>query len=168
MDDADAGAELLHAPLTIEYGFMRTTGPVIGAFLTGLREWRVFGIRGADGRVVCPPVEYDPSTGAPLVDLVEVGTDGTITSWSWVAEPRAEQLLDEPYALALIRLDGADTALLHAVDTDGDPSAIATGTRVKIRWRPVRPAGEEVADDGPRYREGHILDIECFELEGDA
>ena len=32
---------------------MRTTGPVIGAFLTALREQRVLGIRGADGRVVC-------------------------------------------------------------------------------------------------------------------
>ena len=152
MDDAQAGAELLHAPLTIEYGFMRTTGPVIGAFLTGLRERRVFGIKGADGRVVCPPVEYDPSTGAPLVDLVEVGTDGTITTWSWVAEPRAEQLLDEPYALALIQLDGADTSMLHAVAAPG-PDAVSTGARVRIRW-----ADETV---------GNITDIAAFDLIGD-
>ncbi|MFM7062666.1 MAG: DNA-binding protein, partial [Actinomycetes bacterium] len=37
---------MLHAPLIIEYGFNRTTGPVVGAFLTGLREGRVLGIRG--------------------------------------------------------------------------------------------------------------------------
>ena len=65
MNDAAADGDLLHAPLVIEYGFMRTTGPVIGAFLTALQEQRVLGIRGADGRVVCPPVEYDPTTGAP-------------------------------------------------------------------------------------------------------
>ncbi|MEY2568981.1 MAG: hypothetical protein QOE35_3510, partial [Actinomycetota bacterium] len=29
-------SELLSAPLVIEYPFKRTTGPVIGAFLTGL------------------------------------------------------------------------------------------------------------------------------------
>jgi len=75
VNDAQGGADLLHAPLTIEYGFMRTTGPVIGAFLTGLRERRVLAITAADGRVVCPPVEYDPTTGAPLTDMVEVGTE---------------------------------------------------------------------------------------------
>ena len=61
MNDSAGGEDLLHAPLVIEYGFMRTTGPVIGAFLTALRDRRVLGIRGADGRVVCPPVEYDPA-----------------------------------------------------------------------------------------------------------
>ena len=30
--------EVLTAPLIIEYPFSRTTGPVVGAFLTGLRE----------------------------------------------------------------------------------------------------------------------------------
>ena len=29
---------VLSAPVIIEYPFRRTTGPVIGAFLTGLRE----------------------------------------------------------------------------------------------------------------------------------
>lgn len=47
-------------------------------------------------------------------------------------------------------MDGADTALLHAVDA-GDERAMKTGMRVKPRWR------EE--------RTGHILDIECFEPE---
>ncbi len=151
VDDAQAGAELLHAPLTIEYGFMRTTGPVIGAFLTGLRERRVFGIKGADGSVVCPPVEYDPTSGAPLTELVEVGTEGTITSWSWVAAPRPEQALDEPYALALIQLDGADTSMLHAVAAPG-PDAVSTGARVRIRWAV--------------QTEGLITDIAAFELIG--
>lgn len=148
MNDAQGGADLLHAPLTIEYGFMRTTGPVIGAFLTGLRERRVLAIRGTDGRVVCPPVEYDPQTGSPLTDMVEVGTEGTVTSWSWVAEPRADQALDGPHALALIRLDGADTSMLHVIDAPG-PDAVHTGDRVRIRWA-----------DEPQ---GLITDIACFE-----
>jgi uncharacterized OB-fold protein len=153
VSDSQAGGDLLHAPLTIEYGFMRTTGPVIGAFLTGLRERRVLGIKGADGRVVCPPVEYDPTTGVPLTDMVEVGTEGTITSWSWVASPRKEAALDKPHALALVQLDGADTAMLHVVDAPG-PDAVSTGARVRIRW----------ADE----TEGSIKDIACFELIGGA
>lgn len=153
MNDAAADGDLLHAPLVIEYGFMRTTGPVIGAFLTALREQRVLGIRGADGRVVCPPVEYDPSTGAPLTEMVEVGTEGTITSWSWVSQLREGQPLDRPHALAMIQLDGADTAMLHVVDAPG-PDAVSTGARVRIRW----------ADE----RQGLINDIACFELTGGA
>lgn len=150
---ARADDELLHAPLVIEYGFNRTTGPVVGAFLTGLREQRVLGIRGADGRVVCPPVEYDPTTGEPLTEMVEVGTEGTITSWSWVPTDREGQPIPAPYALALVRLDGADTAMLHVVDA-GSPDAVATGDRVRIRW----------ADE----RSGSITDIACFEPVGGA
>ena len=146
-DVADDG--LLHAPLVIEYGFMRTTGPVVGAFLTALRERRVFGIRGADGRVVCPPVEYDPATGAPLTEMVEVGAEGTVTSWSWVSNVREGQALDRPHALALIELDGADTSMLHVIDAP-DAGAVSTGARVRIRWA-----------DEPQ---GLMSDIACFEL----
>lgn len=145
--------DLLHAPLIIEYGFNRTTGPVVGAFLTGLREGRVLGIRGADGRVVCPPVEYDPITGAPLTEMVEVGTEGTVTTWSWVAGDREGQPLPAPYALALVQLDGADTAMLHAVAVDR-PDQISAGDRVRIRW------AEE--------RQGLITDIACFDPAGGA
>jgi uncharacterized OB-fold protein len=68
-----------------------------------------------------------------------------------VTRPREKQPLPRPFAFALIRLDGADTALLHAVDA-GDPSRLRTGARVRPRWR-----AETV---------GEIGDIECFELEG--
>lgn len=141
-------AEILSAPLVIEYPFTRTVGPVQSAFLTGLREQVVLGIRTGDGRVMCPPVEYDPVTGDDLTELVELGQAGTVTTWSWEPEPRPNQPLDRPFGWALVRLDGADTALLHAVDA-GTPAAMSTGMRVRIRW-----AGE---------REGTIRDIACFD-----
>ena len=145
-----AEPELLSAPLVVEYPFSRTTGPVIGAFLTGLREKVIIGARRADGRVLVPPTEYDPETAEELTELVEVGTAGEVTTWSWVPDPRPEHPLDHPFAWALIRLDGADSALLHAVDPGGI-AAMATGMRVRVRWRDER--------------EGHIGDIECFEPE---
>ena len=143
--------EVLSAPLVIEYPFLRTTGPVIGAFLTGLREQRVLAIRDTAGRVVCPPVEYDPESGAPLTEMVEVGTEGEITSWSWVSAIRDGQPLQKPHALAMIKLDGADTSVLHVVDAAA-PGDVTTGARVRIRWA-----------DEP---EGLITDIACFELTG--
>jgi hypothetical protein len=142
--------EVLSAPLLVEYPFTRTVGPVQSAFFTGLREGVVLGVRAADGTVVCPPVEYDSHTSESLSELVEVGSAGEVTSWAWISEPRDDQPLDRAFAWALIRLDGADTAMLHAVDA-GDEAAMSTGMRVRVRW----------AED----REGAITDIACFEPE---
>ena len=135
MNDAQGGADLLHAPLTIEYGFMRTTGPVIGAFLTGLRDGQILGIRSNDGRVLVPPTEWDPLTGLALDPgaLVPVGPGGVVESWAWVTEPTVKHPLAHPFAFALITLDGADTALMHAVDA-GSIDAMSTGMRVTAKF----------------------------------
>jgi len=143
--------QLLSASYALEYTYTRSVGPVIGRFLTGLRERRIEGIVGSDGKVIVPPTEYDPVTGETLEDFVEVGPAGVVTTWAWVSEPRRGQPLDRPFAWALIRLDGADTALLHALDA-GDESRVSTGMRVTARWR------EETT--------GHIRDLACFEPEG--
>ena len=45
-------------------GYTRTTGPVIGRFLTELRDGRLVGVRTAAGRVLVPPLEYDPATAS--------------------------------------------------------------------------------------------------------
>ena len=145
--------EPLRAPLEIEFDYTRSLGPVLGEFMTALAGRRILGARGADGRVHAPPFEYDPVTSAPPAGLVEVGPEGTVTSWTWAAEPLEGQPLAHPFAWALIRLDGADTAMLHAVDA-GSPAAIATGMRVRARWA-ASPAG-------------HIRDIACFEPCRDA
>ncbi|MEV0382142.1 OB-fold domain-containing protein [Nonomuraea sp. NPDC050643] len=129
-------------------GYTRTTGPVIGRFLTELRARRIVGARTAEGRVLVPPLEYDPATGEPVTgEYVEVGPAGTVTTWAWVDEPIEAHPLDRPFAWALIELDGADTALLHAVDA-GNAKAIEAGTRVWPVWR-----------DQPT---GHITDIAYF------
>ncbi|MFE9535144.1 Zn-ribbon domain-containing OB-fold protein [Streptomyces sp. NPDC006691] len=150
-----AGPEVLRAPLVVEFPFTRSLGPVQSAFLTGLRERTVLGVRTGDGRVLVPPVEYDPVTAEEIRDLVEVGATGTVTTWAWNPAPRRGQPLDRPFAWVLVRLDGADTALLHALDAPG-PDAVHTGMRVRVRW-----AAE---------RTGAITDIACFEPgeEGEA
>jgi hypothetical protein len=149
--------DVLRAPHVLEYPYVRSVGPVIGAFLTALRDGRILGARshGADGAatVIVPPTEYDPISGADVGELVEVGPSGVVTTWSWAAEPKADQPLDRPFAWALVRLDGASTGMLHVVDAGG-PDAMASGMRVTARFR---PAGE---------RQGHVRDIECFVPEG--
>ncbi len=91
---AEITCEVLRAPLVIEYPFRRTTGPVIGAFFTAVREGRLLGIKAADGSVICPPQEYDPVTAEPLTELVPVGDTGTVESWTWVTSlVRASHLI---------------------------------------------------------------------------
>ncbi len=142
-------AEVLSAPHSMEFPYTRSTGPVVGAFLTALRDRRVVGARAADGRVVVPPMEYDAQTAAPVSadSLVPVADEGVVASWSWNPVPRAGQPLSEPFAWALVTLDGADTPLLHALDAPREQ--IRTGMRVRVRW------AEETT--------GVIQDITCFE-----
>ncbi len=127
-------------------GYTRSLGPVVGRYLTGLRDGRFLGVRTASGRVLVPPTEYDPDTGEAVLDeFVEVGPIGTVTTWAWVGKPRPKHPLDRPFAWALIRLDGADTALLHVVDAP----KVHTGLRVRPVWRDERV--------------GHVLDVAYFE-----
>ena len=58
---------------------------------------------------------------------------GTVVSWTWQPAPLEGQPLDRPFAWALIKLDGADTPLLHAVDA-ASADAISTGARVHAHW----------------------------------
>ena len=141
--------EALTAPHRLAYTYKRSLGPVLGKFFTALRDRRILGVRRVDGTVMVPPKEYDPDTGDEIDEMIEVADTGEVLSWAWVANPRPTQPLDAPFAYALIKLDGADTAMLHAVAA-GSESEMKTGMRVKARW-----VGETV---------GSINDIACFEL----
>ena len=150
MSTSANGGEIFSAPYVVEHTFRRSLGPVMSRFLTGLRDRRIEGIRTCDGRVMVPPKEYDPETGEDLHELVEVGESGVVKSWSWVSRPSDKHPVSRPFAWALVQLDGADTAMLHAVDA-GSEDAMSTGMRVKVQW----------ADETT----GCIQDIACFVAE---
>ena len=61
----------LSAPVTVAFDYTRSTGPVLGTFLTGLRDGQVVGARTSDGKVVVPPPEYDPVTHEAVTDFVD-------------------------------------------------------------------------------------------------
>ncbi len=147
------GNPTFSAEHVLEYDYRRSVCPVLGRFFTQLRERRIVGTRSAGGRVLVPPLEYDPETCESLDEFVDVGPGGTVKTWAWVHQPRGKHPLDRPFAWALIQLDGADSALLHAVDA-GSEAGRTTGMRVTPRWR--------------AETRGEIHDIECFVPEGDA
>ena len=140
--------EPLQAPYVLEYTYKRSTGPVIGRFLESLRYGELEGVKTANGRVLCPPVEYDEAGEPTTGEFVKLRPAGTVKSWSWVEEFRATHPLQKPFAWALIQIDGADNAMVHAVDA-GKAKRMKTGMRVRVRWA-EKPNGT-------------IRDIECFE-----
>ncbi len=77
----------MSAPLKLQFDYTRSVGPTIGAFVTALRDRKVIGARGSDGRVYVPPPEFDPDTAEPLTDFVGVSDAGTVVSWTWMPEP---------------------------------------------------------------------------------
>ena len=147
----DTSEPPLSAPLKLSFDYTRSVGPILSQFFTALRERRIVGVRGSDGRVLVPPAEFDPVTCEPLSEIVPVASVGTVLSWTWQPHPLEGQPLSRPFAWALIKLDGADTAMLHAVDVGAaGPSAMTTGTRVHVHWA-----------DEPK---GEITDIANFAL----
>lgn len=141
--------EILNQAFELGYTYTRSTGPVIGRFLTELKKRNIVGIKASDGRVVVPPMEYDPDTAAELSEFVQVGQQGEIVSFAWVKEPRAAHPMQVPFAWAMIKLDGADVPMIHCVAAASE-SDITTGARVRAVW-----ADETI---------GFITDIRCFEL----
>ncbi|MCW4354994.1 OB-fold domain-containing protein [Hoyosella sp. YIM 151337] len=144
---SEVNSTSLTAPYSIEFPFERTVGPKIGMFLGGLRDARMFGVRTPSG-VLCPPLEFDPQTGAETGELVELQPAGTVIAWTWV-HSRPGDPLPHDFAWALISIDATVGSLLHAVDTGADAARMHTGMQVRARWRAERT--------------GTLRDIECFE-----
>jgi uncharacterized OB-fold protein len=134
---SDLVSEPLRAEHVVRFAYQRTVGGATGRFLAGLARCEVWGSRTAADRVVVPPMDHDPDSGAPTREFARVGDRGTVRSWTWVEAPAPGHPLPRPFAFALIRLDGADTDLLHVVDVDSE-FTLAAGLRVRAVWREER------------------------------
>ena len=141
--------EVLSQAFELGFTYTRSTGPVVGRFLTDLKARQITGIKASDGKVIVPPMEYDPTTAEALDEFVEVASEGEIVSWCWVKQPRAAHPQDKPFAWAMIKLDGADIPMIHCVAANAE-SDVSTGARVKAVW-----ADETI---------GMVTDICRFEL----
>src|SRR5687768_7220123 len=125
----------LSAKHVLEFGYTRSLGPTLAAFFQGLRDKKLVGSKTRSGRVIVPPTPHDPDTGEDIAELVDLPDTGVVTTWAWVSKPRPKHPLQEPFAFALVLIDGADTAMLHAVAAS-DESKMSTGMKVKARWAP--------------------------------
>ena len=98
-------------------------------------------------KVYVPPVKNCGECFALTDEWVRVKDAGTLESFTVVRYAHDMHPLKAPFAYGLIRLDGADGALLHLIG-DVDPDTLEVGMRVKAVF----------ADQ----REGTIMDIKHF------
>lgn len=135
-------------PGELSVSFRYTPGVGNTAFFEALRDRGVFlgsrcescGVTYLPARVFCERClrELDPS--------VECGPEGELLSWTVARVDVDDRPLAGPVTYGLVRVDGADTALLHRlVGFDSEPSI---GMRVRA-----------VSAD---RRDGSILDLEGF------
>ncbi len=103
------------------------------------------------GKIYIPPRSRCERDFSKITEMVVVGPEGTVEEFTVVHydEPyfleKCEKMMKAPFTMALIKLDGADTKLLHRVKGD----KVKRGDRVKPKWADERTA--------------MITDIEYFE-----
>ena len=149
MTDPFAGTTPMTLESRINVPYNWWAGDTASRFLTALRdEARLTATRCKDcGRVTVPPRKSCPECFTQHSEWVALPGTGTVTAFTVARRQLAALPKAVPVIFALIRLDGADTALLHHLD-DVAPDDVHIGLRVT----PV------FADE----RKGHIMDIRHF------
>jgi uncharacterized OB-fold protein len=122
-------------------------------FLIELRDnQRIMGLRCPKcKKVYVPPKMVCSKCSVPMDEWVEVRKEGTLETFTVVNEHYSDffQPKQPPYAVGIIKLDGADTGLCHFVD-EVNPSNLKVGLRVQAVFRDKREAS--------------ILDIDHFKV----
>ncbi len=136
-------------PGELPVAFRYTPGVANTAFFEALRDRGVLLGSRCDACAVTylPARIFCERCLAELEARVECGPGGELVSWTACHVDVDGRPLDEPVMLGLVRLDGADTVLLHRLSGGG---GMEIGARVRVD---LKPAPE---------RTGSILDIDGF------
>lgn len=142
-ENAPGGEELVRVPLRMEMRWRYGTGRYYSRLFAVLREeGRLEGVRcPACRRVYLPPRPLCGNCRREMHDWVPVGLEGTVEAFSVVYLPILDPARGEPrpvpYGMALVRLDGADTALNHYL-AETDLARMRIGIRVRAVLREPR------------------------------
>ena len=140
--------------ISMDLAWAYASGAAMERFCRSLADRRIEGLqcdrcrrRYLPPRPVCGNCMVEMTTWVPIADT------GTLEAWTIVHVPildaRTGEQRPSPYAMGLIKLQGADTTLNHFL-ADADPDELDIGLDVRAVWR-----------DDVR---GTIDDILCFEV----
>ena len=136
--------------------YRHTAGRAATRFFRELKEnKRIVGVRCPScQRVLVPPRGFCERCFVPVDEFVGVEDKGTLTTFT-IVYAHFTSLPPPPYCIGIIKLDGADTGLIHYVggvdlqDMEAAKKAISVGMRLQAVWRDER--------------EGKITDIGYFQ-----
>jgi uncharacterized OB-fold protein len=128
-----------------------SAGMVGSRFLIELRDnKKIMGIKCPTCNLVyVPPRSTCKYCFGKLSELVEVSPKGTLLTYAIAHQPNPVQPLEPPIAYGIVRLDGADTGLVHMLG-EVDPKQLKIGMRVKALFKVKKE------------RQASILDIKYF------
>jgi uncharacterized OB-fold protein len=133
---------IFHQRIRLPYRY--TAGVAQRAALEGLAAGVLRGSRCEPCAIVLAPARpYCPRCSGATGAIVDLSDAGVLEGWTTRSHGGTA------VTFGLIRLDGADSALLHRVDAAR--GRLAPGLRVKARWSSTR--------------RGEITDVEAFEPE---
>lgn len=128
---------IMASPFRMDYTYVAGTGRSV--FLRGLAERRFLARRCPGcGRVYLPSPEFCSRCLEQVGPPFELDGRGVVSTFCVINFPFPGQAHEPPYVVAHIRLDGADTRLMHLV-REVPPDRVHIGMRVEPVW----------ADDGP-------------------
>jgi uncharacterized protein len=103
------------------------------------------------GFVNMPPRSVCPKCFSKIEELVDISGAGTLVSFTRVNYDSAVQAVKPPYAIGIIKMDGADTSMVHFLG-DVDFKSLKAGMKLEPVFNEKRNA--------------NILDIKYFKPAG--
>ncbi len=127
-----------------------SVGSMASKFFIKIRDSKV--ICGAKcpkcGMVNVPPRSVCPKCFSKVEELVELSGKGKLETFTIVHYESSVQALKPPYAIGVIKLDGADTAMTHFIGG--------------VDFKDIKP-GMKLGPVFKAKRDANILDIEYFQ-----
>ena len=134
---------VMQAPIHLDYEF--TAGDAQSRFLSGISQGKLLGQRCPRcGKVYVPPRGSCPTDGVATTDEVELGNNGTVTTYCVVNVPFQGQSIEIPYICAQILMDGANLAFMGLIQ-EVPADKVRMGMRVEAVWVAPEELGPTMA-----------------------
>lgn len=137
---ASEKARVLTENVTLRYDY--ALGEVAGTFMDGLKQKKIMATRcSKSGMVYLPPRAFCERSFNRCDSWVEAGHEGVIEA-STIVVRGFEGSRPPPIAVAFVRLDGVDSAIVNYVEgldlsnTEAAMKKIRPGARVAVRFVP--------------------------------
>lgn len=149
MKDPFEGVEPAELKSGIAVPYHWWAGDTASRFLTSIRdEKKILGLKCFQcNKVLLPPRKNCPFCFAENKEWIELSNEGTLVTFTVAHRQLAALQQKAPVVFGLIKLDGADTSLLHIIG-EADDNELKIGMRVRAVF----------ADDKP----GNIMGIKYF------